>query len=112
MDRLFTLWAASLDDFGTKPPFSSHCDLYNMIDAIPVGSVSWQSANFTYDGPWLDTEMPKWMESEYEIWFRDPQLLFKNMLANQDFNDPFDYAPFQQYDNKGSCWYEHLMSGD
>jgi hypothetical protein len=52
------------------------------------------------------------MENEYEIWFRDPRLLFKNMLANRDFHGFFDYAPFRQYDNKGNRQYEHLMSGD
>ena len=57
-------------------------------------------------------EIPKWMENEYEIWFRDPQLLFKNMLANQDFDGFFDYVPFRQYDDKGSHQYEHLVSGD
>jgi len=36
------------------------------------------------------------MENEYEIWFRDPRLLFKNMLANHDFNGSFDYGPFHK----------------
>jgi Plavaka transposase len=57
-------------------------------------------------------EIPKWMENEYEIWFRDPRLLFKNMLANRDFNTSFDYAPFRQYDDNGNRRYENLMSGD
>lgn len=114
LNILFSLWGASLDEFGADPPFSSHSDLYNTIDAIPVGGVPWQSATFTYDGlrPQDGAEMPKWMESEYTIWFRDPRLLFKNMLANQDFNGSFDYAPFRQYNDRGSRRYEHLMSGN
>ena len=115
IDMLCTLWAASLDEFDADPPFASHHDLYSKIDAIPVGSVPWQSATFKYDGPRPQAdgvEIPKWMENEYEIWLRDPQLLFKNMLANQDFNGSFDYAPFRQFDNKGNRRYEHLMSGD
>ena len=117
IDILCTLWAASLDDFDADPPFSGHCDLYRSIDTIPVGGVPWQSAAFVYDGPrpGPDTgsvEIPKWMEKEYEIWFRDPRLLFKNMLTNRDFHGSFDYAPFRQYDDKGNRRYEHLMSGD
>jgi hypothetical protein len=116
IDILCNLWAASLDGFGANPPFTGHSDLYNTIDAIPVGGVPWQNATFTYDGPRPElpdgVEIPKWMENEYEIWFRDPRLLFKNMLENHDFDGSFDYAPFRQYDNKGSRRYEHLMSGD
>ena len=116
IDILCTLWAASLDEFAADPPFTGHCDLYSTIDAIPVGGVPWQSASFTYDGPRPEpsegVEIPKWMENEYEIWFRDPRLLFKNMLANRDFHGSFDYAPFRQYDDKGIRRYEHLMSAD
>lgn len=116
IDILCALWAASLDESGVEPPFTGHSDLYRKIDAIPVGGVPWQSASFTYDGPRPESpdgvEIPKWMENEYEIWFRDPRVLFKNMLANHDFHGSFDYAPFRQYDNMGSRRYEHLMSGD
>jgi hypothetical protein len=105
IDTLCTLWAVSLDEFGADPPFTGHRDLYSTIDVIPVGGVPWQSTSFTYDGPrpeLLDgVEMPKWMENEYEIWFRDPRLLFKNMLANHDFHGSFYYAPFRQYNDKG-----------
>jgi hypothetical protein len=72
IDILCTLWAASLYEFDADPPFSGHCDLYSSINAIPVGGVPWQSAAFIYDGPRPDSvEIPKWMENEYEIWFRD-----------------------------------------
>ena len=116
VDILCTLWAASLDEFGAVPSFSSHCDLYSTIDAIPVGGVPWQSVTFTYDSPRPElpdgVEMPKWMMNGYEIWFRDSRLLFKNMLANCDFHGFFDYAPFRQYDNKGNRRYEYLMSSN
>ena len=113
IDILCTLWAASLDEFDIDPPFSGHRDMYSKIDTRPVGGVPWQSATFKYDGPRPDgVEMLKWMENEYEIWFRDPRLLFKNMLANHDFDGFFDYAPFRQYNNKGDHRYENFMSGD
>ena len=75
IDILCTLWAATLDGFDADPPFSSHRDLHSKIDTIPVGGVPWQSATFKYDGPQPQAdgvEIPKWMENEYEIWFRDP----------------------------------------
>jgi len=113
IDILCNLWGASLDEFGAEPPFSGHRDLYSKIDAIPVGGIPWQSTAFKYDGPRPDgVKPPKWMENEYEIWFRDPRLLFKTMLENRDFHGSFDYAPFRQYDNKGNRHYEQLMSGD
>jgi hypothetical protein len=45
---------------------------YKMIDAIPIGGVPWQSSTFTYEGPKRSVDVPKWMEAEYTIWFRDP----------------------------------------
>ena len=113
IDILCTLWADTLNKFGCDPPFLSHSDLYNKINPIPIGGGPWQSASFKYDGPHPDgVEIPKWMENKYEIWFRDPRLLFKNMLANSEFAGFFDYSLYQQFDDKGNRWYEHLMSGN
>ena len=52
------------------------------------------------------------MESEYTIWFRDPCLLFKNMLENPEFAEHFDYALHREYDLNGFRRYENFMSGD
>lgn len=113
-DILLQLWAASLVRHGDSPPFSDHHDLYDTIDATPIGGVPWQSATLTYNGPLglFPEQVLPWMKQEYTIWFRDPRLLFKNMLENPDFADSFDYAPYRQYDAKGSRRYQHFMSGD
>ena len=110
-DILLELWAASLASHNESPPFSDHQDLYNTIDATPIGGVPWQSATLSYDGPCHDRPL-LWMESEYTIWFRDPRLLFRNLLENPEFAGSFDYTPYQQYDNKGKRRYEHFMSGN
>jgi hypothetical protein len=111
IDTILELWAASLASHNDSPPFANHQNLYNTIDATPIAGVPWQSATLSYDG--LRPEQPpSWMESEYTIWFRDPRLLFKNLLENPDFSKSFDYTPYQQYDNKGKRRYEHFMSGD
>ena len=113
IDILLRLWAASLVQHEDSPPFLNHQDLYDTIDATSVGGVPWQSATLSYDGPLPAQPLP-WMQSGYTIWFRDPRLLFKNMLQNTDFAKSFDYRPYRQYDTraKGSRRYEHFMSAD
>jgi hypothetical protein len=107
---LMCLWAASMASHEDSPPFFNHQDLYDTIDATPIGGVPWQSATLTYNGPLPEPPLP-WMESEYTIWFRDPRLLFKSMLENREFASSFDYSPYRQYDKEGRC-YEHFMSAD
>jgi hypothetical protein len=111
IDRFLQIMANSLEVHNDQPPFTNHKDVYRMIDEIPVGGKLWQSFSFTYGGP-KPEDTPKWMDAEYTVWFRDPHKLFLNMLKNPDFEKSFDYAPYQQYDKKGNCWYEHFMSGD
>ena len=110
-DILLELWAATLACHNDAPPFSNHQNLYDTIDATPIGGVPWQSATLLYDGP-RPEQPPLWMESEYMIWFRDPRILFKNMIENPDFAGLFDYTPYRQYDDKGKRRYEHFMSGN
>jgi Plavaka transposase len=111
IDILLHLWAASLAQHDDSPPFLNHQDLYDTIDATPIGGVPWQSASLSYDGP-LPIQPFPWMQSKYTIWFRDPRLLFKGMLENPDFAKSFDYRPYRQYDTRGSRRYEHFMSAD
>ena len=111
IDVLLRLWAASLASHDDSPPFLNYQDLYNTIDATPIGGIPWQSATLSYDGP-LPDQPPPWMQSKYTNWFRDPRLLFKSMLENPDFTKSFDYRPYRQYDTGGSCCYEHFMSAD
>ena len=122
IDTLMELWAAysairDPQDISESPsnisPFSDHSDLYRTIDAIPIGGVPWQSITLSYDGPVPNSENPpSWMNAGHTIWFRDPRLLFKNMLENSDFKDSFDYAPYRQYDEHDQRCYQDFMSGD
>jgi hypothetical protein len=107
IDQLLQLWSAS-----GEAPFANHTDLYDMIDAIPVGGVPWQSFSVTYTGLRPETNVPPWMEETYEVYFRDPRQLFLNMLANPAFAEDFDYTPMQVFNMNGSRRYEHFMSGD
>lgn len=110
VDFLCQLWAASLAPYHDAPPFSNHQELHSTIDATPIGGVPWQSVSFSYNGPQPENA-PTWMTDEYTIWFRDPRLLFKNMLENSSFANVFDKAPLRQFVN-GIRHYENFMSGD
>ena len=68
-DQFLQLMAASLAPHSDSPPFANHCELYEMIDAIPVGGVPWQSFTFTYEGPKPVDDPPKWMDAEYVVWY-------------------------------------------
>lgn len=92
-------------------PFSGHRDMYRTIDAIPIGSVPWQSITLSFDGP-IPENPPSWMKAGHTVWFRDPRSLFRKMLENPDFQHSFDYAPYRQYDTHGQRRYENFMSGD
>lgn len=72
IDTLLDIWAESLCDASGRPLFTSHNDLYKIIDAIPLGNVKWQSFTIKYmDVPDDDEHVP-WMEDTYDVWFCYP----------------------------------------
>lgn len=110
-NTLCKLWGATLLPHDDMPPFSNYAELCRTIDETPVGGVSWESISLSYTGPRPD-DAPSWMESTYELWYRDPRLLFKGMLENPEFQDFFDYVPLRRYDAHGDRQYENVMSGN
>ena len=52
------------------------------------------------------------MGTDFEVWFRNPHDVIKNMLASRDFDGEMDAAPYHDYDAKGNQQYQHFMSGD
>lgn len=112
IDELMTIWHADASSLGGESPFVNHGDLYDTIDAIPVGAVSWQCLTVSYTGLRPETDVPPWMEQTADILFRDPHQLFQEMLANPTFAKDFDCAPMRIFDINGSRRYENFMSGD
>jgi Plavaka transposase len=106
------LWAASLAVHNDKPPFSNAKDLYNTIDSTPLGDVPWQTFSLQHNGTKPTSDVPSWMQAEYDVWFRDPKALVQNMLSNPDFKSDFDYAPFQEYTADGTHRFRDFMSGN
>ncbi|KAK7684223.1 hypothetical protein QCA50_012547 [Cerrena zonata] len=116
--RLLGVWASTLllasngDVNNSAPPFASAKEMYEVIDATPLGDAPWKSFTASYTGPRPNTDVPSWMTMKHEVWFRDPKVILKNLLENPDFKDEFDVAPYRQYTTSGSRRYQHFMSGD
>lgn len=45
--------------------------------------------------------VPNWKKQEYDIWYRDPEVVVCNMLANPDFEKEIDVAPYVELDTNG-----------
>jgi len=112
INSLLNIWAATLAPHGDDPPFRNHTDLYNTIDLTPIGDVPWESFTVKYDGVHPDDERLAWMDTEFEVWFRNPKQLIEHMIANPDFNGEFDCSPFQEYDINDNHRFCNFMSGD
>ncbi|EMD30780.1 hypothetical protein CERSUDRAFT_78623 [Gelatoporia subvermispora B] len=98
IDELFYLWAASMAKHKDSGPFGGHRPLYETIDLIPNGDISWQSITLNYkDKDQLPDQAPAWQKADYDVWYRDPKKIIKNMLANPDFKDEIDYAPIRDH---------------
>ncbi|KAG1878456.1 hypothetical protein C8R48DRAFT_804965 [Suillus tomentosus] len=112
INRLLDLWASTLAKHNDRPPFADHHDLYAVIDSSPFGDVKWQCFTVAYDGERPENPKP-WMDDKYDVWFRDPREVTRNMLANSAYANEFDYRPYQEYstENDQRQW-KDFMSGD
>ena len=111
IDTLLDLWAATLLKHDDTPPFANHTDLFNTIDSTPLGDVPWQTFSLNFNGEVPD-DAPSWMSSSFDVWYRDPHLVVKNMIDNPDYGSNFDSAPTQAFDSKGHRQYQDFMTGD
>ncbi|KAF8802624.1 hypothetical protein BYT27DRAFT_7215275 [Phlegmacium glaucopus] len=112
INSILSLWAASLAIHNDEPPFLNATDLYNTIDSTPLGDLAWESFSLQYNGTQPASNVPSWMQAEYDVWFRDPQTLVKLLLSNPNFKSGFDYAPFQEYTTDGVHRFWDFMSAN
>src|SRR5229473_419952 len=56
--------------------------------------------------------VPPWMKATYDVWYRDPCVIVKNLLSNPDFKNEFDYSPVQEYDTEGNHRFHDFMTGN
>jgi len=111
VDELMQLWAASQVQDNRSPPFLNHDVLQEQIDNISLSHVNWNSFSITYTGPLPLQNTPKWMTTEYEVWYRNPREVIHNILSNPDFESEFDYKPFQEFKDGKREWSD-FMSGN
>ncbi|KAF8814309.1 hypothetical protein BYT27DRAFT_7250153 [Phlegmacium glaucopus] len=91
INSILSLWAASLAIHNDEPPFSNATDLYNTIDSTPLGDLAWESFSLQYNGTQPASNVPSWMQAEYD--------------------SGFDYAPFQEYTTDGvHCFWDFMSA--
>jgi len=77
--------------------FASHTALEEAIDAIEAGDAPWQCFVVTYQSQRPPRNVPRWMDQEFEIWTRDPLVVACHHIANREFYDQWDYAPYHEF---------------
>ncbi|EIW76544.1 hypothetical protein CONPUDRAFT_129795 [Coniophora puteana RWD-64-598 SS2] len=115
IDALLAVWGASLtkeDGSELPPPFLDHDKMYKAIDKIEHCDVAWETFNVSYQGPRPSQNIPTWMDGKYDVWFRDPREVIKNILSRPDMKDDIDLTPYRDYDEAGVRQYENMFSGD
>ncbi|KAG6809036.1 hypothetical protein H0H92_001858, partial [Tricholoma furcatifolium] len=111
IDYLFELWAKSLLPSDGTGPFQSHNHMYGIIDATPLGDSPWKCFSISYDGDVAPNDAT-WKSANYEVYYRDPDLVISHMLDNPDFNQQFDYVPYVRRDKNGQRTWNDFMSGN
>ncbi|KAH7919985.1 hypothetical protein BV22DRAFT_1107896 [Leucogyrophana mollusca] len=115
VDELLHLWGMSLAVHGDDPPFTDHVDLHDTIDQTPLGDVAWNKFTINYSGDRYRTEAP-WMDEDYEIFYRDPRKVIRNMISTPDFKDTIDYVLYHEWEKRPDGTHKRqwrdFMSGD
>lgn len=112
IDHILELWAATLIPHNDSAPIADHLDLHRQIDAINLGGVRWEHASLKFEGPLPKiTRPPEWKTVGYDVWYRNPRQVIKNILARPDLEGHIDYTAYQEFDN-GKRQYGNMMSGD
>jgi hypothetical protein len=71
--------------------------MYKTIDATLLGDVKWQSFATFYTDDIPPVNLPAWMQTKYDVWFKDPQQVIYQILGNPSFTDEIDLVLFREY---------------
>ena len=94
-------------------PFSSYEQVYGTIDNIKHGDAPWKFFTTSFAGELGPNALtPTWQLEDYDVWFRDPDVVIQNMLNNPDFDGQFDYTPYIDLDKTGQRKLNEFMSGN
>lgn len=114
IDEIMDLWTLDIQrrfDVESGGPFSNHQDLLDTIDSIRSGSAPWKCLK-TAVAENLPATAPEWQKTSYQVWYRDPDVVISNILANPDFSDHFDPAPYVHIGKDGKRHWSDFMSGN
>ncbi|KAF5371013.1 hypothetical protein D9615_010013 [Tricholomella constricta] len=111
IDYLLELWALSMAKCNDLGPFSSYQHMYSTIDNVQYGDAIWKCFSVKYDGD-MGSDDVSWKMAEYEVWYRDPEVVATIMLSNPDFDGQFDYAPYLRRDKNGQRVWSDFMSAN
>ena len=111
LNTLFELWDLSMSYFDARGPFQSHQEMHDTIDSSVLGDIPWQCL-VTGISDNVTEHSPTWMQTRYEIWYRNPEAVVAAMLANQDFKGQFDLCPYIDLDASGRRRWNNVMSGN
>ncbi|KAF9061853.1 hypothetical protein BDP27DRAFT_1484790 [Rhodocollybia butyracea] len=92
-------------------PFSEYCDMYGSIDDIHEGGAPWKCFQTSLDDT-LPIDAPEWRKTSYQVWYRDPNTVISNILANPELSKDFDPAPYIHRDKHGTRRWCDFMSGN
>ena len=110
-NELIEIWEDLVGQYGGERPFQNAQDILNIIDAINLGHVPWETSSLEYPGKLPNFNPPSWMTKEYCIWFQDPRKIIDTILPNKDFDGEIDYSPHQIFVN-GTWKHSNFMSAD
>lgn len=111
VNELMEIWDTYMEPHDAYSPYTGTRELLATIDSSRLGDAPWYQLNITYDGD-AGPFSPSWMSASYEVWFRDPVVVARNMLNNPDFRDEFDYAPYIELGRDGQRRWTDFMSGN
>ena len=110
-DTLLDLWADSMAGLDGSAPFKNHQEMHAAIDSSNLGDVPWECLETRFPGD-VDESAPSWMQTTYEVWYRNPDAIVLTMLANPDFDGQFDLRPYVDLNADGIRRWNNVMSGN
>ena len=111
LNELLEIWSLSMSDFDASAPISTPAEMHALIDASTFGDAPWQCLVTRFQENVHETA-PAWMQTEYEVWYRDPDTVVSQMLSNPDFDGQFDFCPYIDLDEHGNRRWNNVMSGN
>ncbi|KAH9927359.1 uncharacterized protein B0H18DRAFT_1118615 [Fomitopsis serialis] len=114
VNTLMDLWAASLIQYGGKPPFDNSAHLLDTIDVISLGDASWSKVELCYRGALPEGDIPSWMTEKYDIWMRNTRVVVHSLVECEDYNgdNEFNLVPYQEVNEQGGRRLTNVLSGN